>query len=257
MREAVNAVVGHATIEYWSEDQGAARISFANDLLAPFLLFIFVTNERLAKHLSKRVFSTFLLATILSGALSFTRLIWVILAIILFIFIIKNLKSKSTYALLLVMVTLGTFSFIKSDGILDVAQIRLGDSNSLLIKVEQAKPLLTAFMESPILGNGLGFYSKEVIRSQYLPYIYETQWIAILAQTGIIGVTFILFYLKLAIAPSFKNILRNPLTPLPAITWLIASFTNPYLFILTFSPLYFAFYISKESLSIKPNKNPQ
>jgi O-antigen ligase len=108
---------------------------------------------------------------------------------------------------------------------------------SSVIRYEQFDFLIKSWLQAPILGHGHGAVSDFVKRSETTPWVYELSYMALLFQTGIVG---LLTYLALLLWPIYKGWqlikFRNTeasLFIIPSIVgcacFLIANATNPYL----------------------------
>lgn len=121
---------------------------------------------------------------------------------------------------------------------------------SAMLRREQFYSLLNGWLESPLLGNGLGT-SASMIRSDVTPWIYELTYVNRLFHTGILGAVIYvslylwIFYTGLRIArqnPSSGVLIIPLLAGLAGM--LIANATNPYIAAfdymwITFLPLAF------------------
>lgn len=106
------------------------------------------------------------------------------------------------------------------------------------IRAQQYMLLMQSWHEKPILGWGYGAVSRYITRSDDYPFIYELSYIALLFQTGIIGLT---IYISLIgwIYYKFRQI-RSIVSPVlneynisilvGLTTFLLANATNPYLY---------------------------
>jgi O-antigen ligase len=102
------------------------------------------------------------------------------------------------------------------------------------LRSEQFRPLLAAFLQSPLVGIGFGS-GIDLVRSEVAPYAYELTVLAILMKIGIIGV--LAGCLLLAQAFQLRGAFNHSqfpveLTPLYALyfSFILSCFFNPYLF---------------------------
>ncbi len=97
--------------------------------------------------------------------------------------------------------------------------------------------LIKSWLHAPLLGHGHGAVSQYIIRSKTAPWMYELSYVALLFQTGIIGLG---IYFALIIWPIYKGVRLIKTADketcffiIPSITacacFLIANATNPYL----------------------------
>jgi hypothetical protein len=104
------------------------------------------------------------------------------------------------------------------------------------IRTEQTEKLLGAWADSPIWGHGLGATINGYQRSSVQPWQFESQYPALLMQTGLIGATLVAVIAVLAcVAVRRASKLRPDLIPSLVVTlcggvaMFIANATNPYL----------------------------
>ena len=104
------------------------------------------------------------------------------------------------------------------------------------IRYEQLLALLSEWKESPLIGHGLGASAASFIRSEEMPWAYELSYVALLFQTGVLGVAIYaiaviwIFYAGVRIVrqrPDAAQIILPLLSGLAV--FLIANATNPYL----------------------------
>ena len=114
------------------------------------------------------------------------------------------------------------------------------------IRIHELHYLTAYFLKSPIFGHGLGAYVPNHIRDSHSKFSYELQWIAFLMQTGVIGVSFLLFAVA-TIAKPFAGIKirREQLSLfLLYVLWILSSLFNAYL-TSSASAVIFAFFVSE------------
>lgn len=107
---------------------------------------------------------------------------------------------------------------------------------SASVRKEQFYALLKGWSQNPVIGNGLGAFVKDCIRSVEIPWAYELSYIALLFHTGMLGFLIYfsavawIFWMGLRIIRSGN---RLGLYMLPVLvgtsTFLIGNATNPYL----------------------------
>jgi O-antigen ligase len=108
---------------------------------------------------------------------------------------------------------------------------------SVAIRYDQFNLLIKSWLQRPLFGHGHGAVSDFVIRSHKTPWIYELTYVALLFQTGIIGLS---VYFCLLGWPIYKGLTllrkgnsETALMIIPVIVgctcFLIANGTNPYL----------------------------
>jgi len=137
-----------------------------------------------------------------------------------------------------------------------------GEDASTSVRYEQFSLLIKSWLQNPILGHGHGAVSSYMVRSEKSPWVYELSYVALLFQTGIVG---LLAYLALLVWPIIKGLQLIRYGSYDAVTFivpaivgwccfLIANGTNPYLISYDymwalFFPLAVINYFSKQSIS--------
>ncbi|NLR78612.1 O-antigen ligase family protein [Chitinophaga eiseniae] len=104
------------------------------------------------------------------------------------------------------------------------------------LRALQFNGLLKSWLDYPILGQGHGTASHYIIRSQETPWIYELSYLALLFQTGLVGILiygyllFWIFYKGISIM-KISNTYTYYVLPVlvGALSFLLANATNPYL----------------------------
>lgn len=111
------------------------------------------------------------------------------------------------------------------------------DAESNYLRKEQYDALVNGWMDSPFLGQGLGATAKGSIRDEAAPWAYELSYMALLFQTGIIGMCIYggsilwIYFKSIKIMRSKNSLAVFMLAPqLIGLTcFLIVNASNPYL----------------------------
>lgn len=245
LRDLVAQYVGSVTFEFWSEDSRFPRIAVGNDIVLPFIFAFLLNGDDKVLGISGRLKSISLFVIFVCSLLSFSRIVWVIdLFVTAFYFLGSRKKIFLGVAFGAVIISLSLFLYMNRLTS-ETAVARSTDIESIRVKNSQIGPLFRKFSENPVLGNGLGAYAPEIIRSPYQPYIYETQWVALLMQVGIFGVAAILvFYAwnignELVVVRKVGKIRDVIYLICLSLLWLMTGFTNPYLFVMCSSIVVF------------------
>jgi hypothetical protein len=185
------------------------------------------------------------------------RALWVVIALTaIFIIILNYFQSKTNkekYMILtikrgifIILIFIGTFIYFQQVTEINLAGLiehlsegfnfgAYADQSSSLRR-DQFIALIAGWEDSPLLGAGLGTYAPGCIRSITRPWSYELYYIALLYQTGIIGLMvygagiFWIFFMGLKIIKEggvLGQLMTSSLVGLMAI--LISSATNPYI----------------------------
>ena len=230
----VNTIFGSGLITL---DAGAAfgRIQFASDALIPICLFVLLRyRHRLHIGLVRALVSIFLL--LVSVIYGFSRYFWAYTAVafVAGLLISKRDRLKAVLVPLLIAVVLAFLPLLT-----DLYQLRFSAEiagSSDAVRVDQSKALQEFFLDAPLLGHGLGSYTPHIVRSEGSAtgrYSYEMQLLALLGQTGIVGMTFFLvllgwYYRRILMNGYLSAVDRVGLGTLLVI-WIAAGLYNPLL----------------------------
>jgi hypothetical protein len=210
------------------------RVQFISDELIPVSIFILLRHRDVLKIGSLRA-SVTIIALLASVIFSFSRYFWAFAAVALVLGLLLG-KRDRFQAILLVVLGFSVLATLPSLTVLyklrfstDVA----GSSDAA--RKEQIPALKNFFMRAPLFGNGLGSYTKQVVRGETIDnfYSYEVQILALPAQVGIIGMTLLVFlagfyYSKLWWKSSLSFPDRIGVGFMLGI-WIAAGFSNPLL----------------------------
>ena len=186
---------------------------------------------------------------VLSGILSGRQALFLSLLLAPVVYFVLNklaglsfaLKGSSIYILIILIISIAASAIIfEIDFSLFYKSILDGfsrsESDSFLWRYIQFNALIYEWGNSPIIGHGLGASSRLVIRSYEQPWAYELYYIALLFQTGIVGVTIYTSAVIWIFTKSVQIVRENPETrsllfPLLVClsSLLFANGTNPYL----------------------------
>jgi O-antigen ligase len=243
--------------------EGYSQISIPALNSLPFLLpyimatlFAFHPAEKGTKALRLSMWIAFVLG-IGIALLSGRRALWVVIALTPIIILLlksfqpeahkgKQIKLMAKSIIVTILIIICTIIYVQS-----TTEISLTGSFERLsegfnfgsyadedssLRRDQFKALIEGWEDHPLLGAGLGNYVPSCIRSNEMPWAYELYYIALLYQTGIIGLTaycsgiFWIFYMGIKIIRRggvLGQMMTSSLAGLLGI--LISSGTNPYL----------------------------
>jgi len=231
------------------------RMQTSIDIASPFLLFFFLQSSRFDiqwKRWFKILFTTI---TLIAVFLSFSRYLIAIalISITLHLLTLQLKTILSTIAILFGCCLVATY-LIGPDVVYEVIERRVSSKDVDLsdgTRMWQVNALIAEFLEYPILGKGLGGYTKESIRDNAILHSYEVQWVAFLMQFGISGLLLLLIATGII---AFK-ILTLPISRSKIglfvlfFFWLLSGFTNPFLISLTSGILYSVFFLSANEMN--------
>lgn len=209
------------------------RFELPSDLAAPLALFILLLGNRLNIDLriSRTIKIVYAVLIVFSIFISYSRYVWAMAVVVVIIAFVLSRKIRKYSSLLMISFLLSAIFYHPYLHSLENRFFSHAVSVSDNIRLHELPYLLRYFESSPIFGHGLGAYVPSLIRDPINKYSYEIQWIALLMQIGIIGVTMVCAALFLIVYPFISrgvNKIKIALVILLAL-WLSASFFNPYL----------------------------
>ena len=220
------------------------RMQIAADFSAPLGYFITLFSDK--NHINLKNYSKYVIYLLLfcSALLSYSRYIWLSMAIIFSLWLItqKNIKIIIISALLLLL-AITYVTYYKSDLIEErfaSPLVTLSDK----IRDEQTNAILNKIQNHILLGGGFGTYIPTLIRDEKLKYLYEEQWLSFVMQTGLLGIIFILI---LALSIPILSINQYDgfklIAALFYMLWLSSGLFNPYLISATSGSIFSYFII--------------
>lgn len=224
-----------------SEDSLFIRIATSNDYLVVFSFLFILLDKKFGFKVNAYTKVLMLFTMFIVLFLTFTRYIWVLTTIII---ILKLLKTRSFlfYVSFTIMILSSFFIFPIYSEAINKLLFRKLDT-----KFEQTVLLFDQFTEYPFWGSGIGAYLQNYTRNTSL-FLYENQFLSLFMQLGIIGGLFLFSFFifpfcKIFLYPSkiFKFSSCNLLVII-YVLFLFSSLTNPNLFLLNMSLLYFILY---------------
>ncbi len=228
--QMIESVFGEASLVSGDIGLGLTRLGFSSDIVGGFAIFAILCPSVSGVRLRPRYVAPLMLMLVISGLLSYARYIWFI---DLFAIVAALVIERRFKLLLFSLLTMGVLGGVFYETLTPLFVARFSSeqtSDSDLTRIEQSKALMDEVKARPMLGKGIGQHTQESIRSEQNRYSYELQWMALLMQIGIVGVTAILI-LVVAAARDLWAIRGATKIWLAALylLWLAGSWTNPYL----------------------------
>lgn len=232
--------------------RGLDRFQTSVDIATPFLLFFLLQSRSLNLSFSTPFRFCYILVSLLSTFLSFSRyLIFIYMTSYFLYWLTLRPKPFIKVGAVLALACIAAIFAIGPDKVERIVHRRLFSLNSFhsdATRVKQANALLEAYQETPIIGKGIGGYVPNHIRDIVLLHSYEVQWMAFLMQFGLFGLLLLLAPLifigwRLIEAP-FSRVRYSFLGAF--ILWLLSGFTNPFLISLTSGIIYALFCLASE-----------
>lgn len=232
------------------------RFQLSNDIITPYLLFFFLQSEHFGIKWSKSFRIFYLIISIFSIFLSFSR--FIILVGMLAVFLHWcTLRLSTIIRALPIAITLFIIfiSWIGVDNVYVIIEKRFLSSEvhvSDNTRTEQIIALLDEHDRFPLLGKGLGGYTENNIRDDRILHSYEVQWVAFLMQFGWAGILLILIPLTVIAITILSLPITRPKIALCILflSWLFSGFTNPFLISLASGIVYSLFYLGGSTLSL-------
>jgi len=231
------------------------RIQTSVDIVTPYLIFFVLQSEPLGFHLSRKFKALYLVVSLISNFLSFSRLLIFAYFISLFLYWMTLRLSSVVKALVATSVVLAIgIAIATPQKVFQVVEKRLFSSDNYYsdrTRHDQIQAMLGACEENPLFGKGLGGYTASCIRDSLLPHAYEVQWVAFLMQFGLFGLTILL----IPIGIIAWKLIEPPITRIKCGffllfgLWLVSGFTNPFMISLTSGIIYALFLLAAERLN--------
>ncbi|HHP1749653.1 TPA: hypothetical protein ACR6V9_005871, partial [Klebsiella pneumoniae] len=217
---------------YAVEDSVIGRIQFTSDSAIPFILFYFIDSFFKGKN-QKLPYVKIAFLTI-SIFLGMSRFYWGVSAFFVSIAFLSNIRDKKSYILVIAVFICGLL-LASTEYVQSAFSTRFSEStttSSDLTRVIQLDRIEDKINLRPILGNGLGYYIPDYLRSYDMKYSYELQVPALTMQIGFCGVFILLLIL---ISPILNGIIHKYYFPsliafIMFVAWFMSGFFNPVLF---------------------------
>ncbi|VTN41525.1 O-antigen ligase family protein [Raoultella ornithinolytica] len=233
--EAVSLISSFFNVSIMSLDVDSSylgRINFPSDAVLPIAIFM-VMNKMMNGTSAK---SDYLKIGILffSVLIGMSRFYWAATMVAMGFSLLLNIKSRKTI-LLAVLCFISLFYASTTEPVQNMVAARFDSRNvdySDGIRTTQLNHMMTRIDQSPMLGEGLGYYMPEYIRGYDAKYSYELQIPALVMQIGFTGVTLLLL---LIITPVISVVNGMAITKAFFILsmfsiWIASGFFNPVLF---------------------------
>ena len=180
-----------------SQEYNIVRIYIVNDLLIAFTPLILFSANKIIK--SKYLITFIYVILLLNMLLCYSRFLLVIFILVSCL----SFVSLSKFSINKIIISLFSFGgllvYLVSNGLPESIKNRFSTTNvnnisSDNIRNEQFEAIVKMISDNLILGAGLGSYSKQYIRSEY---VYELQWLSMIFKFGI--PVFIIFFILIVL----------------------------------------------------------
>jgi len=237
-RDIESMFAGGNNINYRTEGQGFVRLNTINDNFVIFGLYLLLFDKRLQDKVS--VYIKGFMIIVFAGVLlfSFTRYLWLIGFVVVLLYSVKNKFKKLGFIGFASLMFI--YVFVNNGELMNELFVRYSDYRSLSVKLDQVYALIGEFFKYPLFGKGLGGYVDSYIRSAYLPFVYEVQWLSLALQFGFFGLIVVLcvFFYPIRLLISVSKYEAYVLLFVYS-GFLLSGFTNPNLLSMSSSVIYF------------------
>lgn len=230
--KGISAFFNTSLMTMSNEDVVISRINFMSDYILPVAIYL-KTKEFVSKK-TGFIGGVIILVLLYSIMISMSRFLWMMGLISFMIAILGNItKKKSIYIILIA--TIGSVYLLSLQSVQDVIEFRIsskGVTESDSIRDYQKLAISKAFENAPILGNGLGYFVPNLIRSETARYSYELQIQALYMQVGIIGASSLLLIIVVTLLWQARVLsFREKLLFIILVSaWMSGGFFNPVIF---------------------------
>lgn len=215
-----------------SDDIVISRITFMSDYILPVAIYL-KTKEFISKR-TGLLGGIIVLILLYSIVISMSRFLWLMGIITFAIAVLGDIKKKKSIAIIIIAI-FGFMYILSLQSVQDAIEFRV--SSKMVAAADSTRDFQklaidNAFENAPILGNGLGYYIPNLIRSETARYSYELQIQALYMQIGIIGATSLLLLIVIRLLKQSRVLsFREKLLFIALIAgWISGGFFNPVIF---------------------------
>lgn len=213
-------------------DTSLARINFPSDSILIISIF-YMATKIFREGLTKK--DIIIIGIMLFSALiTMSRFQWASTGVALMLAITMNMRKKKSIVILLslMLMVLGAAS---TQSVQDIVSARFDEKTvnaSDGVRDIQQKKIIEHIENAPYLGNGIGYYIPDFVRSSITKYAYELQIPALIMQIGFIGTGVVIL---MTLAPLIYSARQMSIVDFSCymaivVIWLLAAFFNPSLF---------------------------
>jgi hypothetical protein len=248
-------VIFSANLMTMDISESLARIQFISDSLIAISVYA-ILRHKYALKLGNWQALIFINLLVASCLFSFSRYFWgaTTFAFLLGLLLAKREKFKLYLVLALVLSIIALLPTL--DKFYELRFSSTVENASDSQRTGQVQALEDFFWQSPMLGHGLGSYTRADIRGEgdSGKYAYEVQTLALFGQMGVVGMgilgIFILYYYRALWTTRSLSLPDRLALGALIVVWLLAGFTNP----LIVSPIAGICFASLDALSGIPSK---
>lgn len=234
-----------------------ARLQTSVDIVTPYFIYFVLLNQLFGLGFKKTFRGYYLVISILSVVLSFSRFLLAVAIVSFFLYwLMLNIPKMTKAFIIAILMMIGMIGMVGMDTAEKAFHMRftsLSNYQSDATRHEQVEALLADHDQYQLIGKGLGGSASNYLRDDSLTHSYEVQWVAFLMQLGVLGI----MLLFIPVCYICSTILTTPIDSskiglfcLFGI-WLLSGFTNPYLISLTSGIVYACFIVAGDILGKK------
>ncbi|HCI4466610.1 TPA: hypothetical protein RFC41_002529 [Klebsiella pneumoniae] len=230
--EGISSFFNTTLMTMSSDDIVISRITFMSDYILPVAIYL-KTKEFISKR-TGLLGGIIVLILLYSIVISMSRFLWLMGIITFAIAVLGDIKKKKSIAIIIIAI-FGFMYILSLQSVQDAIEFRV--SSKMVAAADSTRDFQklaidNAFENAPILGNGLGYYIPNLIRSETARYSYELQIQALYMQIGIIGATSLLLLIVIRLLKQSRVLsFREKLLFIALIAgWISGGFFNPVIF---------------------------
>ncbi|MFC0229281.1 hypothetical protein [Serratia aquatilis] len=226
---AISAFFDTSLMIMESDEVSISRITFMSDYLLPIAMFL-KTKEYISRKTG--VLDTIILFLLMYSILvSMSRFLWIISLASFIIAIVGDLKKRKSILIFVAMTSIAFF-LISLPSVQEIFEFRLASNGVIVsdsLREVQKSAIVSAFNNAPFFGNGIGYFTPRLIRSDVARYSYELQIQALYMQMGVVGATSLLLIIIGTLLSQVKGLtIKEFFTFALLITmWISGGFFNP------------------------------
>lgn len=234
-----------------------SRLQTSVDIVTPYLLFFVLQNNLFGLKLNNKFRVFFIIVSLLSICLSFSRFLLAVACAAFFFYWISLNIPKMMRALLIgclfVIASVAMVGIDTAESVFHTRFTSISNYRSDETRQVQIEALMAEHDNHQLLGKGLGGTANGYLRDSTLTHLYEVQWVAFLMQFGGLGIFLLmapLAYICMVILTTPLDIVKIELFCMFGI-WILSGFTNPYMISLTSGIVYACFIVAGDILGKK------
>lgn len=221
-------------------DSTIFRLQIPMDSALP--VFLYAAFKEFSSKNKKRALDYIVLFLLMTSViLTLSRALWAFMTLVLLLFFILETKvilKLKLFFIALIIIPCSMFLTPLGGVIIGILNSRIENdrinSASDSLRTYQNNGLINEFVKEPILGHGLGHYLPNLLRSDTVKYLYESQTLSMFMDVGVLGVFILVMILLWSIFSQYLgrrvSTKRIVLSVIFFMIWVVSGSYNPYLF---------------------------